>query len=172
VPTNLRPVRRLSTLGMVWLVGISVVALVVAVTTCLLLFPNGPLLIRMRFGSPATVIDEFDHRDDSEATLMDPLLLAGSRAEPWVLAKLSDRGWGRRRYAIGALEDIGTALALPQLRTLAADVTERDYIRRDAITSARAIEARLAMPPLVVTGAEPWTDNYHRSFWMALRSEY
>jgi hypothetical protein len=82
--------------------------------------------------SPAEAVKSFYEREVAEDQLMDPLILAGPDVIPLLEQDLRDPNVPRRRYAIGAVGDIGDKSALPTLRKILEDRSEVDYIRCDA----------------------------------------
>ena len=120
----------------------------------------------------------------AEDQLMDPLVLAGERAVPVVLREVVRADMPLRRYAIGFLGNAQSAEAVPVLRRILGDSTERDLFRGDALESlwmirvsgreelARSFGGRgdyLGQTARrLLAGDEPET----RTYWQALRHRH
>lgn len=76
---------------------------------------------------------------------MDALILAGPDVIPLVQRELSNPNMPRRRYAIGALGNIGDKSALATLRKIFEDRSEVDYIRCDALEAIAMIDRDMAI---------------------------
>lgn len=76
---------------------------------------------------------------------MDPLILAGSDVIPLLERDLLDPNMPRRRYAIGAVGNIGDESALPTLRKILENRSELDYIRCDALEAIAMIDRSMAI---------------------------
>lgn len=70
-----------------------------------------------------------------EATLQDPLILHAHIVRNRVIEDIKDPAMDKRRYAIGFLGNVGAREALPALRNILEDETEKDYFRADALES-------------------------------------
>lgn len=86
------------------------------------------------------VMEEFYEWNGAEDTLMDPLIVAGDRIVPHILQDISDESMPKRRYAIGALGNIGDRSAIPVLADIALDVAEVEYIRCDCVQAIAMID--------------------------------
>lgn len=69
----------------------------------------------------------------AEDQLTDPLVLAGPRVRPVVLAAIADPAMPRRRYALSYLGCVEYTPAIEALRRIASDDSEFDYFRADAL---------------------------------------
>lgn len=94
--------------------------------------------------SPAEAVKSFYEREVAEDQLMDPLILAGPDVIPLLEQDLLDANVPRRRYAIGAVGNIGDRSALPTLRKILEDRSEVDYIRCDALEAMAMIDRDMA----------------------------
>lgn len=130
--------------------------------------------------------DFYEARERAEDQLIDPLILAGSRVVPHVLADLPNKDMSLRRYAIGFLGNGRYQIALPVLEKILYDDTEISYFRADALEAIYQISPEraeeLAQDHLegedylkavateVVAGRNPvrWT----RSYWQAVRHSH
>jgi hypothetical protein len=84
--------------------------------------------------SPQDALDDFVRAEGrAEDQLTDPLVLAGPRVRPLVLAAVQDRHFRLRRYGIGYLGCAGYRPASPTFRTILHDESEEDYFRADAL---------------------------------------
>jgi hypothetical protein len=95
--------------------------------------------------SPAAALKSFYEREVAEDQLMDPLILAGSGVIPLLEQDLLDSDMPRRRYAIGAVGNIGDNAALPTLKKIVEDRSEVDYIRCDALEAVAMIDRSVAI---------------------------
>ena len=75
-----------------------------------------------------------------EGMLMDPLILNADRVKARVIRDIADPAMDKRRYAIGFLGNCEIREALPALRTILNDVSEKDYFRGDALQSIFLID--------------------------------
>jgi hypothetical protein len=91
-------------------------------------------------GTPEEAIETFYAEGRAEDQLMDPLILAGSDVIPLVEKELLNPNMPQRRYAIGALGNIGSQDALPILQNILGTRAEPDYIRCDALTAIALID--------------------------------
>ena len=84
-----------------------------------------------------SVMNEFysDDAGRAEDMLMDPLILHADLVKSRVIEEVAARTMPKRRYAIGFLGVAGITDALPVLRTILADETEKDFFRADALES-------------------------------------
>ncbi len=80
---------------------------------------------------------------DYEAELSVPLIKAGRAMTPAITAAVAHRDMKYRRYAIGALGEIGDRRALPQLESILKAHSERDYFRADALEAIHQIDESL-----------------------------
>lgn len=157
----------------VWAVRVSAVALAVV------------LLLRARVGQAAvlagaglvlgTFVDRlgdraladeyfllFQLQERAEPLLTGPLLEAGPAVGPYLLPYVRNGAAGRRRYAIGAIGEIGYAPAVPYLVQLMNDTSEAHYFRADAWEALREIdtdEARTAVSRFEADLARPGADS-------------
>ncbi len=90
--------------------------------------------------SGSQVMEEFYRWSGAEDTLMDPLIVAGNRIVSHILQDISDESMPKRRYAIGALGNIGDHSAIPVLADIALDTAEVDYIRCDCVQAIAMID--------------------------------
>jgi hypothetical protein len=90
--------------------------------------------------SPELALKSFYDREAAEDQIMDPLILAGSSVVPLLGKEIIDPGMLNRRYAIGALGNIGNRAVIPSLEKLAREKSEADYIRCDALTAIGMID--------------------------------
>ncbi len=88
----------------------------------------------------SSILDAFYAYDGAEDTLMDPLIVAGAAAVPTVSEAIRDPGMLKRRYAIGALGNIGDRRAIPSLTEIALDVSEVEYVRCDCVQAIALID--------------------------------
>lgn len=95
-------------------------------------------------GSAQEAIKRFQEQEAAEDQLMDPLILAGTDAVPLIEPIAADREEPRRRYAIGALGNIGAPSSVPLLERLVQDQGEEAYIRCDALTAIALIDREAA----------------------------
>ena len=93
---------------------------------------------------PNQAVQLFLTAEVAEDQLMDPLILAGKDAVPLVIKKLRYKDMSRRRYAIGALGNIGDKASIPILIQILEDDTEADYYRCDALNAIGMIDFELA----------------------------
>lgn len=91
-------------------------------------------------GSPELALKAFYERRVAEDQIMDPLILAGPAAVSLLEKEVADPAMANRRYAIGALGNLGSRAAIPILEKLARSASEVDYIRCDAITAIAMID--------------------------------
>jgi len=76
----------------------------------------------------------------AEDMLADPLILNAQLVAPAIIEEIKNPDMDKRRYAIGFLGMANIRDALPVLRTIAADATEKDYMRGDALESIYRME--------------------------------
>lgn len=95
--------------------------------------------------NPKKALDQFYSYNGPEETLMDPLILAGEKVVPLVINSVKSREMPRRRYAIGFLGNGEYSQAIPVLEDILKDVSEKDFIRGDALISIYQIDASLGM---------------------------
>lgn len=95
--------------------------------------------------SPEQILQLF-HSDTAtvfENMLMDPLILGGKKVVPLVISEVQRRDMPRRRYAIGFLGNGSHGEAVPILKKILEDETEKDYIRGDALIAIYQIDISL-----------------------------
>lgn len=90
--------------------------------------------------SPELALKSFYEREVAEDQIMDPLILSGPGVIPLLQKELTNPGMTNRRYAIGALGNLGNKSALPILGNLASKKSEIDYIRCDALVAIGMID--------------------------------
>lgn len=90
--------------------------------------------------SPQQALNEFYAYQGAEDQLMDPLIVAGKGVVPLVITEIENPNMVKRRYAIGALGNIGDKDALPTLEKILDNNMEEDYIRCDALNSIGLID--------------------------------
>jgi hypothetical protein len=129
--------------------------------------------------------DFYEGEDRSEEQLCDPLILAGPRVVPLVVADLPKKGTPRRLYAIRFLGNGGYRRALPVLEQLLADDAENVAFRMEAFRAIYQVSperARQLAPTYgyghdrlarvaadIAAGRDPgcWT----RTYWQAFRHD-
>lgn len=114
--------------------------------------------------SAAAALESFYRRDVAEDQLMDPLILAGADVIPLLERDLLNPEMPRRRYAIGALGNIGEPSALPILVRIVQTGSEADYIRCDALSAVARIDRRAAdqlirAAPSLERECQMWLDS-------------
>lgn len=142
-------------------------------------FDEGP------FRNPQDALQDFlNARDRAEDQLMDPLILAGQRVVPLVIAEIQKKDMPQRRYAIGFLGNGHYSEALPVLEKILSDDSELFYFKADALEAIYQIEPNRALELArkytagqellgrvardIVAGHNPV--HYKRSYWEALLS--
>ncbi len=90
--------------------------------------------------TPRQILDEFYAYDGVEDTLMDPLIVGGQNVVPILLVEIRRSEMPKRRYAIGALGNIGDQRAVSVLEGIAADDGEVEYIRCDCVQAIALID--------------------------------
>lgn len=85
--------------------------------------------------TPEQALKKFYESKGAEDQLMDPLILGGSEVVPLIVNEIKDKDMDRRRYAIGALGNIKDESAIPALKQLLNDKTEKEYFRCDALNA-------------------------------------
>jgi len=90
--------------------------------------------------SPQQALNEFYAHRGAEDQLMDPLIVSGVEVVPLVITEIENPSMVKRRYAIGALGNIGDKTSLPVLEKILGDDAEEDYIRCDALNSISMID--------------------------------
>jgi hypothetical protein len=90
-------------------------------------------------------LEQFYRYDGPEEALMDPLILAGEKVVPLVISSIKNKEMPKRRYAIGFLGNGSYSQAIPALEEILTDVSEKDYIRADALISIYQINATVAV---------------------------
>ena len=144
------------------------------------LFAVGPMR------DPSSALQDFHEAEDrSEEQLCDPLILAGPRVVPLVIADLPKKGTPLRLYAIRFLGNERDSRALPVLEQLLGDDEENVDFRAEAFKAIYQISpdrarqlvtvyayghdqvARVAVD--IAAGHDPgcWT----RTYWQAFRHE-
>lgn len=81
----------------------------------------------------------FETQSVAEASLADPLIRAGTAIGPLVVAKVTDRAYPRRRYAILALGSLRYEPAVPVLERILSDRKDDYFVRGDAYQALVAI---------------------------------
>lgn len=107
---------------------VAVAVLLVGVAASYLLWPRATV---------ESVMNDFFSGDAGRAEdmLMDPLILHADLVKSRVIEEVVARTMPKRRYAIGFLGVAGITDALPVLRAILTDETEKDYFRADALES-------------------------------------
>ena len=106
------------------------VVLLSPVLACALLFAHRATMYR----NPEVAYEAFCNSEGlAEDQLMDPLVLAGPGVIPHVVRGVRDRNMPRRGYAILFLGMVEATEALPVLRSILDDDTEKDIVRGDAL---------------------------------------
>lgn len=90
--------------------------------------------------SPEVALKSFYEREVAEDQIMDPLILAGPNVARLLEMEVSNPSMPHRRYAIGALGNLGSKETLPVLERLARANSEVDYIRCDALVAIGMID--------------------------------
>lgn len=90
--------------------------------------------------SPELALKLFFEREVAEDQIMDPLILAGPPVVPLLLREVTNRDMPNRRYAIGALGNLGTKAALESLVKLSRDTSEDPDIRCDALLAVGMLD--------------------------------
>ena len=100
--------------------------------------------------------DFYEAKDRAEDQLIDPLILAGSRVVPVVMAELPNKEMRLRRYGIGFLGNGRYLQALPALEAVLGDATEVHTLRADALSAIYRISPARAqqLAPQHVGGEE------------------
>jgi hypothetical protein len=114
-------------------IAVSVFILVVAGLFGVSLYSNIPK-------SPEVALQTFYEREVAEDQIMDPLILAGPGVLPLLEKEVARADMPNRRYAIGALGNLGSKASLPTLEKLARSTVEIDFIRCDALTAIAMID--------------------------------
>lgn len=94
--------------------------------------------------SPEAALKSFYESDVAEDQLMDPLILAGADVIPLLASELLNPDMPRKRYAIGALGNIGDRSALPILERITQAGSEPEYVRCDALSAIGMIDQAAA----------------------------
>ncbi len=76
----------------------------------------------------------------AEDMLMDPLILNADLVAPAIVMGIKDPDMDKRRYAVAFLGIADIRDALPVLRTILADATEKSTMRGDALESTYRME--------------------------------
>jgi hypothetical protein len=90
--------------------------------------------------SPVLGLESFYEREVAEDQIMDPLILVGPEVIPLLEKEVINPGMTNRRYAIGALGNLGSKASLPLLEKLASAKSEINYIRCDALAAMGMID--------------------------------
>jgi hypothetical protein len=90
--------------------------------------------------SPELALKEFYEREVAEDQIMDPLIVAGRNVVPLLEKEVTNPNMPNRRYAIGALGNLGSKSALTVLENLAKMKSEVGYIRCDALVAIGMID--------------------------------
>ena len=101
---------------------------------------NEALSCEGRMAGADPMLTEFFDWCSAEDTLMDPLIVQGPEVVPYVLDVILNPDMPKRRYAIGALGNIGSRLALAPLRTILGNQEEPDYIRCTSLNAITQID--------------------------------
>ena len=91
--------------------------------------------------TPEAALHEFQQADGPECELERPLVMAGQSVVPAIIEAIADPEMPKRRYAIGALGDIGSSEALDSLQRILQNDAEIDYFRADALEAIYKIDA-------------------------------
>ena len=91
--------------------------------------------------TPDAALREFQQANGPECELGRPLVMAGEKAVPAIVEAITNPEMPRRRYAIGALGDIGSSEALNFLQQILQDDAEIDDFRADALEAIYKIDA-------------------------------
>lgn len=93
------------------------------------------------FASPENVLHKFyTERDLVEDQLMDSLILAGSKMVPTLEREIPKKDMHKRRYAIGALGNMGNRASIPVLEDILQNKNECEYFRVDALEAIANID--------------------------------
>lgn len=98
------------------------------------LFPDG-----------AAALEAFEHAAQPATTGIDPLVLAGDSAVPFVLVRVTDHAMPRRSDAIRFLAEGGYREAIPVLDRMIHDETEKGFIRCEALLAVARIDETLGL---------------------------
>lgn len=97
------------------------------------------------FASPEEVLNRFyTEKDLAEDQLQDSLIMAGPKMAPLLEQEILKKDIPRRRYAIGALSNIGDHGSIPALEQILQDKSEMEYFRVDALESIALIDLSYA----------------------------
>jgi hypothetical protein len=106
----------------------------------IMLLASWPLFTAI-WPSPDQVMQDFHAtRQRPEESLIDPLILHSGIVAPVVIQEIKNPQMDKRRYAILFLGHDRIKEALPVLRAILADETERVYFRADALESIFQID--------------------------------
>jgi hypothetical protein len=156
-------------------------AVVVVAAAVLWTFTVGPMR------DPQSALRDFyEGEDRREEQLCDPLILAGPRVVPLVIADLPKKGTPRRLYAIRFLGNGRYSLALPVLQQILADDAENAAFRVAAFKAIYQISPGRARQLAPVYGygrdqlarvaddsaANRDPDCWTRSYWQAFRHQH
>jgi 5'-3' exonuclease len=94
--------------------------------------------------SPEIALQEFYHDNRAEDQIMDPLILMGSEMIPRLSKEILNKNMIHRRYAIGAIGNIGDENAISILVSIVNDHQEIDYFRCDSLNSIAMINKEKA----------------------------
>ncbi|KGO32666.1 MAG: hypothetical protein ACWGKN_12390 [Desulfoprunum sp.] len=94
--------------------------------------------------SPEIALQEFYHENRAEDQIMDPLILMGSEMIPRLSKEILNKNMIHRRYAIGAIGNIGDENAISILVSILNDHQEIDYFRCDSLNSIAMINKEKA----------------------------
>lgn len=95
----------------------------------------GALFVKRVPSSPEQAMNTFLNGNVTEDQIMDPLILKGEEVLPILHQIVRDPQMKRRRYAIGAMGNIGSEASLPILKSIYLSNNEVSYIRCDAFLS-------------------------------------
>lgn len=85
-------------------------------------------------------MSRFERSKEPEEAQVDILLIAGPKMITSLIDYIADSSKPKRRYAILALGLIGGRPAVANLKSIAVDASEPEYIRRDALLALVRID--------------------------------
>ena len=91
--------------------------------------------------TPRERLEKFYSEGFAEPNLVPFLVAGGDEMVPILLNEITDMDMPKRRYAIGALGNLGNIDAVPVLHEIVRNEIEEDYFRCDAIQSIESIDA-------------------------------
>ena len=92
--------------------------------------------------SPEAALAEFRSANVPECAIARPLVLAGRKVVPLVVAAIEDRQMPRRRYAVAALGSLGDTRAVDPLFAILSNPEEKDVFRADALQAINKLDGR------------------------------